>query len=92
MAGEDMLEQLGLADREAHVAPFDGIAEEVAGGGIGDADGQPFDHQRGLVERVDQRALGQFEIGHEHSLSPSGRNRRSPPSQDEGAAFRAEGG
>src|SRR3954468_18803766 len=51
-AGEDVLQRVGMADRQAHVTTFDAASEDRFRLLVGEADGKPFDNECGLVERV----------------------------------------
>ena len=53
-----------MADREAYVAALDARAEQLTRRGIGNPDDAAVDHQRRLVERVDERPLTWAEITH----------------------------
>jgi hypothetical protein len=53
-----MLERIGLADREAHIATLDRASKQRFGGFVGKADRQPFDDDRRLIERIDEGAQG----------------------------------
>jgi len=55
-AAQDVFESLGVTDRKPDIVALDPGPEVRLGGPIGESDGQPFDNERGLVQRLDQIA------------------------------------
>ena len=65
-------------DCQPHVVPFDPAAKQGLRRRIGKADDQSLDDERGLIERVDERAQQWRVLDHKHFFSRFGQERKRP--------------